>query len=51
MVGLGSGVALGLLFTCLQGFEYYVALFTIADSVYGSVFYLMTGGYGIWLVL
>ena len=34
---LGSGVALGLLFTCLQGFEYYVALFTIADSVYGSV--------------
>ena len=39
---LGSGVALGLLFTCLQGFEYYVALFTIADSIYGSVFYLMS---------
>ena len=34
---LGSDVALRLLFTCLQGYEYYVALFTIADSVYGSV--------------
>ena len=48
---LGSGVALGLLFTCLQGFEYYVASFTIADSVYGSVFYLMTGAHGLHVII
>ena len=44
-------MALGLLFTCLQGFEYNVALFTIADSVYGSVFYLMTGTHGLHVII
>ena len=44
---LGCGVVFGLIFTILQGFEYSVASFTIADSVYGSVFYIMTGAHGL----
>ena len=34
------------LFTGLQGIEYYVAPFTILDSVYGSTFFLTTGAHG-----
>ena len=43
---LGYAVGLGLLFTGLQGIEYYVAPFTISDSVYGSTFFLTTGAHG-----
>lgn len=39
-------VALATLFTALQGFEYLNAGFTIADSVYGSTFYMATGFHG-----
>ena len=48
---LGGGVIFGLIFTVLQGFEYSVASFTIADSVYGSVFYLMTGAHGLHVII
>lgn len=34
------------MFTALQGMEYYEAPFTIADSVYGSTFYVATGFHG-----
>ena len=44
---LGYAVGLGLLFTGLQGIEYYVAPFPIiSDSVYGSTFFLTTGAHG-----
>lgn len=43
---LGVTVGLGIYFSLLQGFEYYEAGFRIADSVYGSVFFMATGFHG-----
>jgi len=39
-------IFLGSIFTLLQAMEYYEATFTIADSIYGSVFYMLTGFHG-----
>lgn len=39
-------IAMAILFTSLQGFEYVNASFTISDSVYGSTFYMATGFHG-----
>ncbi len=36
-----------MLFTALQGLEYYEAPFSIADSVYGSTFFVATGFHGL----
>jgi len=44
--GLILTVALGIIFTGFQIFEYYGATFTISDSVYGSTFYVATGFHG-----
>lgn len=44
---LFSTICLGLLFTGLQLCEYINAPFTIADSVYGSTFFLTTGFHGL----
>nr|YP_009344601.1 cytochrome c oxidase subunit 3 [Modiolus modiolus]APU51261.1 cytochrome c oxidase subunit 3 [Modiolus modiolus] len=44
--GTGATILLGLLFSRLQAYEYYWASFTIADSAYGSLFYIMTGFHG-----
>lgn len=44
--GILFTVILAIIFTALQGFEYYTAPFTISDSVYGSTFYLTTGFHG-----
>ena len=38
---------LGIYFTILQGFEYYMCAFTIADRVFGSIFFIATGFHGI----
>lgn len=40
-------IIFAILFTGLQGFEYYNAPFTIADGVYGSCFYFGTGFHGL----
>jgi cytochrome c oxidase subunit 3 len=37
---------LGVIFTGLQALEYYEAPFTIADSVFGSTFFMATGFHG-----
>jgi len=41
--GLFFTVLLGLYFTALQAYEYLEAPFTIADSAYGSTFFVTTG--------
>lgn len=44
-------IVLGLLFTILQGVEYIQAPFSMADSVYGSVFFIATGFHGIHVII
>nr|YP_009407049.1 cytochrome c oxidase subunit 3 [Typhlatya arfeae]ASA39598.1 cytochrome c oxidase subunit 3 [Typhlatya arfeae] len=49
--GLTITVILGLYFTALQAMEYYEAPFTIADSVYGSTFFVATGFHGLHVII
>nr|YP_006665725.1 cytochrome c oxidase subunit III [Challia fletcheri]AEP83053.1 cytochrome oxidase subunit III [Challia fletcheri] len=44
-------VLLGAYFTVLQGYEYVEASFSIADSVYGSVFFVATGFHGLHVII
>lgn len=46
IISLFLTVFLAAIFTFLQGLEYYEASFSIADSVYGSVFFMLTGFHG-----
>lgn len=49
--GLFVTVLLGTYFTFLQGGEYYEAPFRIADSVYGTTFFVATGFHGLHVLL
>nr|UGN61659.1 cytochrome c oxidase subunit III [Cryptocercus zagunaoensis] len=49
--GLFITVILGMYFTILQGYEYIEAPFTIADSVYGSTFFVATGFHGLHVII
>nr|YP_009108129.1 cytochrome c oxidase subunit III [Araneus ventricosus]AIU45751.1 cytochrome c oxidase subunit III [Araneus ventricosus] len=42
---------LGIYFLGLQGFEYYMAEFSISDSVFGSVFFMATGFHGFHVIV
>lgn len=42
---------LGVYFTLLQAIEYYEAPFRIADSVYGSIFFVATGFHGLHVII
>lgn len=44
---LNGAIAAGVLFSGIQGYEYYHAPFTLADSVFGSAFYILTGFHGL----
>lgn len=44
-------IILGIYFTILQTYEYIEAPFTIADSVYGSTFFLATGFHGLHVII
>ena len=49
--GLFFTVLLGAIFTCLQVKEYIDAPFTIADGVYGSIFFVATGFHGLHVII
>lgn len=51
IIGLRFTVALGGIFTILQAMEYLDAPFTIADGVYGSVFFVATGFHGLHVII
>nr|AYW52134.1 cytochrome c oxidase subunit 3 [Discolomatidae sp. 1 ACP-2013] len=44
-------ILLGILFTIFQGFEYIEAPFTIADSIYGTSFFMATGFHGLHVMI
>nr|YP_010547197.1 cytochrome c oxidase subunit III [Leptocimbex linealis]UYK52110.1 cytochrome c oxidase subunit III [Leptocimbex linealis] len=44
-------VILGILFSMLQAFEYNEAPFSIASSIYGSIFFMATGFHGIHVLI
>ena len=49
--GLTLTVILGVLFTALQAMEYVEAPFCIADSVYGTTFFVATGFHGLHVII
>nr|QNJ33946.1 cytochrome c oxidase subunit 3 [Medetera sp. Qilemoge-2020] len=49
--GLFFTILLGVYFTILQAYEYIEAPFTIADSVYGSTFFMATGFHGLHVII
>nr|WRO45265.1 cytochrome c oxidase subunit III [Odontomantis sp.] len=49
--GLMMTILLGLYFTALQLYEYIEAPFSIADSVFGSTFFVSTGFHGIHVIV
>nr|YP_010947285.1 cytochrome c oxidase subunit III [Promustilia yajiangensis]WGO62296.1 cytochrome c oxidase subunit III [Promustilia yajiangensis] len=44
-------ICLGLYFTILQAYEYIEASFSIADSIYGSTFFMATGFHGLHVII
>nr|YP_054462.1 cytochrome c oxidase subunit III [Onychiurus orientalis]AAT69324.1 cytochrome c oxidase subunit 3 [Onychiurus orientalis] len=44
-------VTLGVYFTLLQAFEYYESPFSMADSTYGSTFFIATGFHGLHVII
>jgi len=51
IMGLVLTLVLGVIFTSLQALEYYQAPFSIADSVYGSIFFVTTGFHGLHVLI
>nr|YP_010327147.1 cytochrome c oxidase subunit III [Syntypistis chambae]UNP54475.1 cytochrome c oxidase subunit 3 [Syntypistis chambae] len=49
--GLFITIMLGIYFSILQAYEYLEAPFTIADSIYGSTFFMATGFHGIHVLI
>lgn len=49
--GLRLTIFLGIYFTSLQALEYWEAIFTISDSIYGSTFFVATGFHGLHVLI
>ena len=48
---LAITVALGIAFTCFQGYEYYHATFHFKDGIYPSAFFMATGFHGFHVIV
>lgn len=44
-------IVLGILFVYCQYLEYFNSFFTLTDSVYGSIFYILTGLHGVHIII
>ncbi|SCZ95434.1 BZ3500_MvSof-1268-A1-R1_C042g00104 [Microbotryum saponariae] len=51
ILGIIITVLFAIVFTGLQGYEYYNAPFTLSDSVYGSTFFFATGFHGLHVII
>ena len=51
LYGLAVTTIFAVIFTCLQGFEYISAPFSMSDSVYGSVFFMATDFHGFHVII
>ena len=49
--GLAYTIILGILFTCVQAYEYSHAAFTFSGGIYGSTFYMATGFHGFHVII
>ena len=49
--GLWLTILLGVLFTCVQAYEYIVAPFDFAGSIYGATFFMATGFHGFHVII
>jgi cytochrome c oxidase subunit 3 len=49
--GIFMSILLGIIFTSFQIYEYKLACFSMADSVYGSIFFLITGFHGLHVII
>nr|QYF07807.1 cytochrome c oxidase subunit III [Oribatula sakamorii] len=50
-LALGMTISLGLIFSMFQGFEYMEAPFSMADSTFGSSFFMATGFHGLHVII
>ena len=51
LAGLGLTLILGLYFLEVQAWEFYCCPFTLADSCFGSCFFLLTGFHGLHVLI
>ena len=51
VLGLSITLILAIIFTILQGFEFYTSSFTISDSIFGSTFYMTAGMHGLHVII
>jgi cytochrome c oxidase subunit 3 len=51
LLGIIITIVLAVIFTFLQGVEYYEAPFTISDGAYGSTFFFATGFHGLHVII
>nr|YP_009519817.1 cytochrome c oxidase subunit III [Trichogramma ostriniae]AOM68250.1 cytochrome c oxidase subunit III [Trichogramma ostriniae] len=51
LISMFITIFLGIIFTMFQYIEYQEAMFTITDSVYGSIFFMATGFHGLHVII